>query len=300
MIMELSERYLPKIRGEYRFNVDLSKTTWFRVGGPADVLFRPEDEEDLAFFLSNCPKEVPLIVLGVGSNILIRDKGFRGIVIKLGKNFVNINSDQDLIKCGAGALDYNVAHYALKNQIGGLEFLVGIPGTIGGALRMNAGAYGNETANVLVSAKAIDVNGNILTLENKDFGFKYRGSSLDNSIIFTEATLKGFKDSEMNIQSKMDQITQSRESSQPVRSRTGGSTFKNPPSYKAWELIDKVGLRGYSIGGAQFSELHCNFLINKGNATSQDIEDLGELARKKVFDEFGINLEWEIKIIGER
>ncbi|MBN9542952.1 MAG: UDP-N-acetylmuramate dehydrogenase [Alphaproteobacteria bacterium] len=290
---------LPEVRGSYRFDADLSKTTWFRVGGKAQVLFKPEDEDDLSYFMANKPDELPIFVLGVGSNILIRDGGIKGVVIKLGKNFANISHESNIINCGAACLDVNVANYAMQNNVGGLEFLVGVPGTIGGAIRMNAGAYGRETSEVLSLANAVNSKGEQITLSNHDFGFKYRGSKAPKDLIFTSATFEGnFEDSGI-IKQKMDDISKSREESQPIRSRTGGSTFKNPEGAKAWELIDKVGLRGYSIGGAQFSEKHCNFLINTGNASAKDIESLGELARARVRDAFGIDLEWEIKIIGD-
>lgn len=291
---------LPNVKGTYRFNADLSKTTWFQVGGTAEVLFKPYNEEDLVYFLRELPTEVPVMVLGVGSNILIRDGGVKGVVIKLGKEFNYVNAKDNIIEAGSACLDVNVAKFACENNIGGLEFLVGIPGTIGGAIRMNAGAYGTEIADVIENATALDRSGNKHVIAKHDFEFKYRSSNTSNYVIFTKATLVGNIANKDEIENKMRVISESRESTQPIRSRTGGSTFKNPSQYKAWELIDKVGMRGYVIGGAQFSEKHCNFLINNGNATAADIENLGELARKKVFEKFGINLEWEIKIIGEK
>lgn len=291
---------LPSVRGTYRYDVDLSKTTWFGVGGKADVLFRPFNTNDLSYFLRKKPKEIPVYVLGVGSNILVRDKGIRGVVIKLGRCFCEITHNKEFLISGAGAMDLNVAYYAMKNGISGVEFLSGIPGTIGGALKMNAGAYGTEIADVLVKAEAVDMEGNILILDKQDLQYVYRGSKLDKNLVFTKAWFKYSSAEPIEIKKRIDEINQKRNSTQPVRSRTGGSTFKNPGNYKSWELIDKVGLRGYKIGGAKFSEQHCNFIVNEGNATADDIEQLGELARKKVQEQFGINLEWEIKIIGER
>lgn len=293
---------LPKVRGEYRFSVPLEKSTWFGVGGNADVLYKPEDIEDLSYFIKNKPKNLELIVLGVCSNVIIRDKGFRGCVIKLGRNFSNIEcGDNDKIIASASALDVNVARFAAENEIGGLEFLIGIPGTIGGALAMNAGAYGTEIKDVLISAKAIDEKGDIIELKNSDIGFGYRKNSLPKDVIFVEAEFLGKKSSKENILAKMKNISESRETTQPIRTKTGGSTFKNPPgNKKAWQLIDEAGLRGYKIGGAQVSEKHCNFLINTGNATATDIESLGEEIIKKVKEKFNITLEWEIKIIGEK
>lgn len=296
---------LPKVRGKYRFDYDISNSTWFGVGGKVDVLFRPEDEDDLSFFLKNKPKEIPYIVLGVCSNVIIRDGGFRGVVIKLGRNFTKTEKvSENEIKVGTAALDVNVAKFAVENSLSSLEFLVGIPGVIGGAIAMNAGAYETEMKDVLISADAIDRNGNKITLQNKDFNFSYRKANFEEGLIFTSCKLKVTKGEKQEITSKMDNISKSREETQPIRNKTGGSTFKNPPkditSQKAWQLIDAAGCRGLKLGDAMVSEKHCNFLINLGNATAQDIEDLGELVRKKVLDNSDIELQWEIKRLGER
>lgn len=291
---------LPEVKGEYRFDAPLANSTWFRVGGNADIIFRPEDADDLANFIKNKPAHLDYITLGVCSNIIIRDGGYRGCVIKLGRNFAGISTDGEKITAGAAALDTNVARFAAENNIAGMEFLIGVPGTIGGAIAMNAGAYGSEMKEILVSAKAIDDKGDIIELKNPDLGFTYRKNSLPDDLIFIEATLQGKKGNKEEILNKMKHISDSREATQPVRTRTGGSTFKNPPGdKKAWQLIDEAGLRGYKIGGAQVSEKHCNFLINTGDAAAKDIEDLGEEIIAKVQKTSGIKLEWEIKRIGQ-
>ncbi len=291
---------LPKVKGEYRFDVPLAKTTWFGVGGNADIIFRPADVEDLINFIKNKPAELEVLVLGLCSNVIIRDKGFRGCIIKLGREFTKMECVSDNITVGAACMDGNVARFAAENDISGLEFLVGVPGGIGGALAMNAGAYGREVKDVLVSAKAIDAKGNLLELNNADFGFKYRKNSLPSDYIYIEATFKGAKGGKEKILAEMKNISDSREATQPIRNKTGGSTFKNPADKKAWQLIDEAGLRGYKKGGAQVSEKHCNFLINAGDATAGDIEELGEVIIKKVQEKSGITLEWEIKRIGEK
>lgn len=291
---------LPKVRGTYRTNSSLASVTWFGVGGQADVLFKPQDEDDLIFFLKHKPQNIPIFVLGVGSNLLVRDGGIRGVVIRLGREFTTISHHDGILEVGAGALDVNVSEYCLNNSLSGLEFLSGIPGVIGGAIAMNAGAYGDETSNHLIKAEAIDLNGNKITLLNKDFDFVYRGSSLNKKLIFTKAYFKVSDGDKKVIKEKIDNIKHQREASQPIRSKTGGSTFKNPLPLKAWELIDKAGCRGLSVGDAQMSEKHCNFLINLGSATANDIETLGEKVRAEVFKNSGVMLEWEIKIIGEK
>lgn len=291
--------FLPKIRGTYRANADLSKTNWFRVGGPAEVLYKPADDSDLAFFLSNTPLDINITVLGVGSNIIIRDGGIAGVVIKLGKGFTDITLEEDYIIAGAGVLDYNLALFAKENSICGLEFFSGIPGTIGGALAMNAGAYGTETKDVLISAEAIDRNGKKHILQNKDFGFKYRKNSLPNDFIFTKAYFKAEKGDKNTIEAKIKEIREKRESTQPINLRTGGSTFANHEGYKAWELIDKAGCRGMRIGDAVISEKHCNFMVNEGSAKASDLETLGEEIKRKVKETSGIDLSWEIKRIGK-
>jgi UDP-N-acetylmuramate dehydrogenase len=292
---------LPKTRGEYRFNYNISKSCWFNVGGVVDVLFKPEDADDLAFFLKNKPTEIPHIILGVCSNVIIRDGGFRGVLIKLGRNFNNISHDGTVITIGAGALDSNAARYAAENNIAGLEFLIGIPGTIGGNIAMNAGAYGTEIKDVLLEATYIDKSGSIKKCNNRDLDFEYRKAHFEDGVIFTSCILQGKTGDTDEIKRKMQLISSSREETQPVRTKTGGSTFKNPENSnkKAWQLIDEAGLRGHKIGGAQISEKHCNFLINTGAATAANIENLGDYAIEKVFEKSGIKLEWEIKRIGE-
>jgi UDP-N-acetylmuramate dehydrogenase len=291
---------LPAVRGEYRFHFPLAKSTWFQVGGNADVLFKPADEEDLQAFLKAKPAEIPLLVLGVCSNMIIRDGGFKGVVIKLGRAFAQIEVEGDYITAGASALDLNVARFAAENELEGLEFLSGIPGTIGGALAMNGGAYGAEVKDVLFSARAVNSNGELEILAPEDFKFEYRKHNLKKNYIFTSATFKCKKGEHTEILKRMEEISTKREESQPIRAKTGGSTFKNPEGHKAWQLIDEAGCRGLQIGGAQVSEKHCNFLINTGNATAADIENLGEEVRRRVLEKSGVTLEWEIKRIGEK
>ncbi len=289
---------LPKVRGSYRQDFQLANVTWFGVGGTADVLFKPEDSEDLAHFLKEKPVEIPYMVLGVGSNLLVRDGGIRGVVIRLGKNFTHISHNKEELIAGAGALDVNVSKYCADNSLSGLEYLSGIPGVIGAALAMNAGAYGGEIASSLIKLEALDKQGNLTIIDKEACGFKYRANSLSEELIFTKAYLKVALGDKLIIDQKIDQIKQQRESSQPIRTKTSGSSFKNPPGKKAWELIDQAGCRGLRIGGAIISEKHCNFLINLDNATAAEIEELGETVRKRVFKNSGIMLEWEIKIVG--
>jgi len=288
---------LPKVEGAYRENANLGKMCWFQVGGSADVLFKPKDAQDLAYFMANKPKDIPYFIFGVGSNVIIRDEGFRGVAIRLGRGFTNIECDGSVITAGAGALDLNVAHFSAQSSVAGLEFLSGIPGTIGGALAMNAGAYGTEIKDVLISAKAVTQAGEIIELPNADFGFQYRSNALDNSLIFTEATFQGLKGNQANIEEEIAKIQSARESTQPIRSRTGGSTFTNPDGHKAWQLIDEAGCRGLQIGGAQVSEKHCNFFINTGNATAQDLENLIKEVQSRVLKTSGVELKAEIRII---
>jgi UDP-N-acetylmuramate dehydrogenase len=289
---------LPEVRGRYSENAPLNGVTWFRVGGPAEVMFRPADRDDLVSFLRNRPADVPVTVFGVGSNLLVRDGGIPGVVLRLGRGFADIEADGHDIVCGAAALDLNVATAAKLQNTGGLEFLCGIPGTIGGALRMNAGAYGRETRDVLIWAEAVDQQGEIHRLLPEDMGLTYRKSSVPADWIFLGARLKGHADDAASIATRMSEIQASRSESQPIRTRTGGSSFKNPPGEKAWELIDRAGCRGLKRGGAMVSELHCNFLINTGSATAEDIEQLGEDVRARVLAATGISLEWEIRRIG--
>lgn len=291
---------LPEIKGKYRFNVDLSRLCWFGVGGKASVVFTPHDENDLIYFLQNI-NNIPIFVFGVGSNTLIRDGGFDGVVIRLGSsmNFIHLLS-KDTIEAGASAMDYNVSNFAMEHTIGGMEFLSGIPGTIGGGLKMNGGSYGRELSNIVKSVKAVTLEGNIIHFTNEEMQFKYRGNGLQNKYIFLSAQLQGFVSDQSDIINKMNEIKQARHSTQPVKNvKTGGSTFKNPTGLKAWECIDKAGCRGLKVGGAQMSELHCNFLINTGNATAADIEELIQTVKQRVFHALGVMLEEEIVIIGK-
>ncbi|MBS8273689.1 UDP-N-acetylmuramate dehydrogenase [Thalassospira tepidiphila] len=291
---------LPKVRGKLREGAQLAKVTWFQVGGPADVMFRPEDEADLADFLKGKPEDLPVTVIGVGSNLLVRDGGIRGVVIRLGRPFTDVVVEDGAVHAGAGALDLNVAQTAQMNGIAGLEFLSGIPGTIGGALRMNAGAYGTEIKDVLVSATAIDGSGNIHTVTPDEMNMTYRHCGVPEDWIFTSAILRASSGDPEDIAKRMDEIQKSRAESQPIKSRTGGSTFANPVPKRAWEVIDAAGCRGLKIGGAQMSEQHCNFMINTGSATALDLEQLGDEVRRRVKEHSGVELRWEIRRIGER
>lgn len=290
---------LPTVMGQYLEGADLSNMVWFRTGGPAEVLFRPKNLEDLKAFLKASPSDLPITLVGVGSNLLVRDKGVEGVVIKLGKPFSDIAIKEDLVTAGAGAMDVSVAFAAAEASLEGLEFLRGIPGTIGGALRMNAGAYGTEVADVLVSARAIDHEGSVHTLSADEMGFSYRKTTVPRDWILLSATFRGTPGDQAKIQEKMDAIQKAREETQPMRVRTGGSTFKNPVGKKAWQLIEEAGCRGLKIGGAMVSEKHCNFLINTGSATSNDLEALGEEVRKRVKEKTGIALQWEIQRVGK-
>ena len=289
---------MPDLRGRLTANQPLGPFTWFRVGGPAQVYFAPEDENDLAYFLRHLPADIPVMVIGVGSNLIVRDGGVEGVVIRLGRGFNGIAVDEDTIKAGAAALDKRVAEAAAAAGIGGLEFYFGIPGTIGGAVRMNAGANDGETKDVLVEATGVTRAGAIVTLNNAAMDFRSRGNGADPSIIFTSALFRGTITSAESIRARMADVQQHRETAQPIREKTGGSTFKNPQGHSAWKLIDAAGLRGYKAGDAQVSEMHCNFLINTGNASAADIEALGETIRERVKAHSGIVLEWEIKRIG--
>lgn len=290
---------LPAVRGRLSAQAGLADITWFRVGGPADAMFRPADRDDLIAFLKGKPANVLVTVLGVGSNTLVRDGGVNGVVIRLGRDFAVITAcDNHEIEAGAGALDVNVAQTAQMHGIAGLEFLRGIPGTVGGGLRMNAGAYGTEFKDVLVWAEAVDTQGNLHRLTPADMKFGYRHCGVPEDWIFLSCRLKGRPGDKAEIQARMDEIQAAREGSQPIRSRTGGSTFANPEGNKAWQLIDAAGCRGLVVGDAQVSEQHCNFLINRGNATAADLETLGETVRRRVKETSGIELRWEIKRIG--
>lgn len=290
---------LPAVRGRLSAAAPLADITWFRVGGPAEVMFRPADREDLVAFLKNRPADVAVTVLGVGSNTLVRDGGIDGVVVRLGRGFVEIEAEGDEILTGAGALDVNVAQTAQIHGIAGLEFLRGIPGTVGGGLRMNAGAYGTEFKDVLLWAEAVDGQGNLHRLSPPEMDFGYRHCGVPEDWTFIAARLKGRSGDKTAIQARMDEIQAAREGSQPIRSRTGGSTFANPEGHKAWQLIDAAGCRGLVVGDAQVSEQHCNFLINRGNATAADLETLGETVRQKVKASSGVELRWEIRRIGK-
>jgi UDP-N-acetylmuramate dehydrogenase len=289
---------LPRVQGRIRANVALAPQTWFRVGGPAEILFRPADIEDLAAFLAACPADIPVTTLGVASNLLVRDGGLSGVVIRLGGEFARVRIDGAKVIAGAGALDLTVAEEACSGGLGGLEFLSGIPGTIGGAVKMNAGAYGSEIVDIIESAVLVTRAGKVVTVPGDKLGLSYRHSELPEGAIVVEATLRGQPDQVELIAGRMRDIQARRAETQPIRARTGGSTFANPPGAKAWELIDRAGCRGLTLGGAQVSEQHCNFLINTGAASAGDIESLGEEVRRRVRKESGIELRWEIMRIG--
>lgn len=289
---------LPPLRGRVSRDAPLGGLTWFRVGGAAELLFRPADADDLACLLAALPADVPVTVIGVGSNLLIRDGGVPGVVVRLGGTFANIAIHGERVQCGTAALDLTVAMTALEHGLTGLEFLSGVPGTIGGALRMNAGAFGGEMKDVTLSAQALDRSGNTHDLTLDQLGFGYRRSAVPADWIFTSTWLQAKPGDAEAIAARMAEIREAREASQPTRVRTGGSTFANPSGHKAWELIDRAGCRGLTLGGAQVSEKHCNFLLNTGTATAAHIEALGEEVRRRVRENSGIELEWEIKRIG--
>jgi len=290
---------MPDLRGRLLANQSLAELTWFRVGGPAQVLFMPADENDLAYFLANLPQELSVYVVGVGSNLIVRDGGLPGVVIRLSpRGALETSASEDVVSAGAAALDKRVAETAAAANLSGLEFFFGIPGTIGGALRMNAGANGSETRDVLIEASGVDRDGNHVRFTNADMKFVYRNSGVDPSIIFTSARFRGLPAAPEVIRTRMNEVQSHRETAQPIREKTGGSTFKNPPDNSAWKLIDAAGCRGLRVGGAQVSEMHCNFLINTGTATGHDIETLGETVRARVKENSGIELHWEIKRIG--
>jgi UDP-N-acetylmuramate dehydrogenase len=290
---------MPQLRGRLLENQSLAELTWFRVGGPAQTLFMPEDEADLAYFLAHLPHEIPITVIGLGSNLIVRDGGVPGVVIRLGRGFnaVTVESGAQ-VRAGAAVPDVRVARAAQEAGISGLAFLRGIPGAIGGALRMNGGAYGREIKDALVEARGVDRAGRLRRLALADLHYGYRHCGAPDDIVFTQALFQGASGDPVAIAAEMDAITESREATQPIKSRTGGSTFKNPPGQKAWQLIDAAGCRGLAIGDAQVSTLHCNFLINRGGASAADIEDLGETVRARVKESSGVDLEWEIKRIG--
>jgi UDP-N-acetylmuramate dehydrogenase len=290
---------LPDRRGRLLANEPLAPLTWFRVGGPAQVLFMPEDEADLAYFLRALPADIPVTVVGLGSNLIVRDGGVPGVVIRLGRGFGEVKVEGgERIRAGTAVPDVKVSRAAQEAAIAGLAFFRGIPGAIGGALRMNGGAYGRETKDALIEARGVDRAGRVHVFKNADMHYTYRHCGAPDDIIFTEALFQGSLGDAKTIAAEMDKITESREATQPIKSRTGGSTFKNPAGHKAWQLIDAAGCRGLTVGGAQVSEMHCNFLINLGGATAADIETLGETVRRRVKENSGVTLEWEIKRIG--
>jgi UDP-N-acetylmuramate dehydrogenase len=307
----LNPETLPLVRGRYTANAPLGEVGWFRAGGAAEVLFKPEDKEDLVEFLAQCPEEIPVTVLGVLSNTIIRDGGVKGVVIRLGREFAGINIEDDCrVSVGAAAIDVNVAKVVAEAGIAGLEFLSGVPGSIGGALRMNAGAYGMETKDVLVEAQMLNRQGHDIRLPVAAMGMGYRHSAVPETYIFTGAVLRGERGEREKIEAHIAEIKAKRSETQPIKARTGGSTFANPKpeelaaagqpeGLKAWQLIDRAGGRGLRIGGAQMSELHCNFMINTGAATAAELEELGEKVRRRVEEQTGIVLRWEIKRIGE-
>ena len=295
---------LPTVRGKYTENADLSALTWFRVGGMADVLFSPADEDDLAHFLKETPGDIPVYVMGVGSNLLVRDGGVRGVVIRFGSPFRQVKVEGMRVTAGAGCIDAQVAKAAAKEGVAGLEFFRGVPGTIGGAIRMNAGAYGGEVKDILTEAIAYDRRGGRHVLSNADLGFAYRHCTAPDDFIFTQATFEGTPDDPAAITARMEEISEKREATQPIRERTGGSTFANPDpdisgGRKSWQLIDEAGGRGRVVGDAQVSTHHCNFMINRGDATAEDLETLIESLRKDVLTKTGVELHWEIRRIGE-
>jgi len=290
---------LPPVRGSLTLGAPLKDLVWFRAGGAAEILFRPADIADLADFLAAKPADLRVSVIGVGSNLLVRDGGIPGIVVRLSSAFGKIETDGLRVRAGAAALDGAVARAAADAGIAGLEFLRGVPGTIGGALKMNAGCYGSEIRDVFVEATGIDGKGNKIKLSSAEMGFEYRkarGAAED--LIFVDAVFEGRKDDPAAIRQRMEELSANREASQPIKSKTGGSTFKNPPGHKAWQLIDDAGCRGLTIGGAQVSEKHTNFLINTGDASAADLEALGEEVRRRVKEKSGVTLEWEIKRVG--
>jgi len=300
---------LPEVRGRYTQDAPIGAKSWFACGGNAEVLFKPKDVKDLQFFLKKCPSEVPISVFGAMSNVIVRDGGIEGVVIRLGREFSSIDINEEYITAGALALDANVAVKAAQAGVAGLEFFSGIPGAIGGALKMNAGCYGVETKDVLVSCEVVDRQGNLHRLTPEDMGMTYRHTTVPDNYIFLSAKFKGIQENPEIVEQRIKNIKEKREKAQPIREKTGGSTFANPSEQdlsaaelpldtKVWQLIDKVGGRGLCVGGAKMSEKHCNFMLNTGDATAQDLEELGEEIKAKVFDELGVKLRWEIKRIG--
>jgi UDP-N-acetylmuramate dehydrogenase len=286
---------LPQVRGTYRQNAELKN--WFDVDAKTEILFRPFDTEDLQHFLKNYNRKTPLNILGAASNVIIHNQNVKGVVIRLGSGFAKISDEADNIRVGAAVLCNNVALYSKKSELCGLEFLTGIPGSIGGAIAMNSGCYGSDISQILISVTALDFSGNLHEIKNSDFKFFYRGSKIAKNFIFVEALLKGLKSTSEAIGKKILELNKQRQQAQPICAKTGGSTFKNPPNLKAWQLIDDAGCRGMTEGDAQISQKHCNFMINRGQASAKNLIDLGNKVKKLVKEKSGINLEWEIKII---
>ena len=290
-----------KISGQILFDEELSKYSWFNLGGPAKVVFKPKNLNELSLFLKNLKGSNKIKVLGAGSNTLIRDKGFDGVIIKLGKSFSHLSLfGKNMIIAGASALDKNIANFAIENSISGLEFLSCIPGTIGGGVRMNSGCYGEDISKILVSVQVMDLAGRVKVIYSPDIKFSYRNCGLDNNLIFISATLKGNSENSINIQKKVNSLVERKKKEQPSKIKTCGSTFKNPDNNKAWLLIKNSGCAGMKVGEAYISEKHCNFFVNKGNAKSKDLENLINQVRKEVFSKTGIKLELELEIIGEK
>ena len=290
-----------KISGQILFDESLSKHSWFNLGGPAKVIFKPKNLNELSIFLKNCKEFNKIKVLGAGSNTLIRDGGFDGVIIKLGKSFSHLSLlGQNMLIAGASALDKNVSNFALENSLSGFEFLSCIPGTIGGGIRMNSGCYGEDISKILISVQVMDLSGKLKVVHSSDIKFSYRGCNLDNSLIFISATFKGKNDSNPNIQKKIINLVERKKKDQPSKIKTCGSTFKNPENNKAWSLIKDSGCAGMKMGDAHISEKHCNFFVNKGNAKSQDLENLIYQVKNRVLNKTGIKLELELEIIGEK
>ena len=291
---------MPPVKGRLQENISLSSLVWLQAGGPADVLFKPQDIDDLRTFLANCPPTIPCTVLGMGSNVLVRDGGVRGVVIKLGKGFNNIEVSKGKLTVGAGALDRTVALFAADHGLAGFEYLVGIPGTIGGAIKMNAGAYGQEIKDHFISCDVVDRRGQLQTLTAADIQFSHRTSTLPEGVIVVSATFATTPATPADLHARLHSNMQRREQSQPIQKGTGGSTFKNPLPHKAWELIDQAGCRGLSVGAAQMSEKHCNFMINQGGASAHELETLGQEVQRRVKDKTNVTLVWEIQRLGEQ
>ena len=300
-IISQVEELKKKISGKIQFHESLSKYSWFNLGGPAKVIFKPANLNELSLFLRNIKEFDKIKVLGAGSNTLIRDGGFNGIIIKLGKAFSHLSlHDENTVIAGASALDKNVSNFAFENSLTGFEFLSCIPGTIGGGVRMNSGCYGEDIEKILVSVQVMDFQGRIRVINSTDIKFSYRGSNLDNNLIFVSATFKGKSGKKSSIEKKINDLLKQKSKDQPTKIKTCGSTFKNPENNKAWKLIKDSECAGMQVGDAYISEKHCNFFVNKGKATSKDLEELINEVKKKVFSKTGINLELELQIIGEK